>query len=156
MRVEIATTDSLNSITELAVEFRNHLNGLKPTEEDFRKGITRLVHSNDAEFFIFIDTKNSVCGYILQRYRYSMWKSGTEARIEDLFVSPKYRREGIGKALTEFAIQRAKEKNCVTICLDTNENNKASTQLYSHFGFNSKSKNWNNGSQIFYRLNFSK
>jgi ribosomal protein S18 acetylase RimI-like enzyme len=80
-----------------------------------------------------------------------MWANGMEARIEDLFVSPNGRQKGNGKALVDFAIKMAEEKNCASICLDTNENNKASTRIYTQLGFNSKSKNWNNGKQIFFR-----
>ena len=154
MRIETASLEHLDSLTRLTVEFRDYLNGETPSEEEFRAGITRLMQSSDAEFFVIVNTENSVCGYILQRYRYSMWKTGTEARIEDLFVSQEHRRKDLGKALVAFAIKRAREKGCKTICLDTNENNTASTRIYSRFGFNSVSKNWNNGRQIFYRLTF--
>jgi hypothetical protein len=54
MELKIATIDDVDSITELAVEFRNHLNNKRPTQKDFQEGITKLINSDDADFFIAI------------------------------------------------------------------------------------------------------
>jgi len=47
----------------------------------------------------------------------------------------------------------ARERSCTSVCLDTNENDAASTAIYPTLGFSAFSKRWN-GRQVFYRLNF--
>ncbi len=151
MKIKIASSDDLNSLARLVISFRNHFDRTEPTDTEFMKGIKKLMDSGDAEFFIALDGNDSPVGYVLQRYRFNMWVNGTEAGIEDLFVDPEYRQGGTGKRLIEYSVNRAIEKSCATICLDTNENNQASTKIYTQLGFNSASERWNNGRQIFFR-----
>ena len=150
MDIRIAVPDDIQIIVDLAVAFRDHLQRARPSNEEFLASVGRLVDSPDAEFYIAIRDGTSV-GYVLQRFRYSMWASGIEATIEDLFVDPAERGQGIGRLLIQYALGRARERGCTTVCLDTNENNAASTRIYGRLGFEAFSKRWN-GRQVFYRL----
>jgi ribosomal protein S18 acetylase RimI-like enzyme len=150
MEIRVATLQDCGSIAELAIGFRNYLERPIPTDSQFLESISALLASSDAEFYIAISDSNPV-GYVLQRYRYSMWATGTEATIEDLYVDPGARMGGIGRGLVRFALRRASERSCKCVCLDTNENNAASTKIYTQLGFNAVSKRWN-GRQVFFRL----
>lgn len=151
MKMRKATIADLETILTLVVGFRNYLDLESPSESEFRNGLINLFSGNNAEFFIVSNIKNVICGYILLRYRISMWASGLEARIEDLYVSPTDRQKGTGKELVKYAIQKATEKGCVTICLDTNENNPVTMNMYTQLGFKAHKERWNNGRQIFFR-----
>ncbi len=151
MKMRKATTDDLESILTLVMGFKSYLNLESPSESEFRNGILNLMSGNDAEFFVVSNSRNIIYGYILLRYRFSMWASGLEARIEDLFVSPSDRQKGTGKDLVKYAIQKATEKGCATICLDTNENNPVTMKIYTQLGFNAHKERWDNGRQIFFR-----
>jgi ribosomal protein S18 acetylase RimI-like enzyme len=150
MTIRIATGGDAAGITELAIAFRNHLQRESPSDADFIDSVGRLLGSPDAEFFL-VGADGRPVGYVLQRYRHSMWASGTEATIEDLFVDPGSRKGGLGKELIQFAVDRARARGCRTICLDTNENNAASQRIYQGLGFSAFSKRWQ-GNQVFYRL----
>ncbi|MCF6267030.1 MAG: GNAT family N-acetyltransferase [Desulfuromusa sp.] len=152
MEIRIATPEDSDQIAEMAIAFRNHLERDMPTDDQFKSGISRLLSSDDAKFYIAIEDEQPI-GYVLQRSRFSMWASGIDSTIEDLFVFPIARKRGVGKKLIQFALQKIKESNCKSVCLDTNENNVASTKIYEQLGFNSVSKRWK-GRQRFYRLNF--
>lgn len=133
----------------MAVAFRNHLERDTPTQLDFEHSVTRLLHSPDALFLVATGEEGPV-GYVLLRFRYSMWVCGLEATIEDLFVDPSARKQGVGKALIEGALDAAIAQGCLSVCLDTNEFNIASTAIYTQLGFNAISKRWN-GRQVFFR-----
>lgn len=150
MDVRIATPEDAEALVQMAIGFRNHLGRNAPTDTQFREGIHRLLQAVDAEFYL-ATADGLPIGYVLQRFRYSMWAGGTEASIEDLFVDPARRQHGTGRQLVEFAIARARQRPCTTVCLDTNENNPASTRLYTGLGFSAHSRHWN-GRQIFFRL----
>jgi GNAT superfamily N-acetyltransferase len=44
-------------------------------------------------------TNNDAAGFVLYFYNYSTWRGRAGITIEDLFVRPAFRRQGIGKAL---------------------------------------------------------
>lgn len=133
----------------MAVAFRNHLERVRPTQAEFEQSVAKLLESPDAHFFVATNREGPV-GYVLQRYRYSMWVCGLEATIEDLYVDPSARKQGLGKALIERALQAATAHGCRSVCLDTNEFNAASTAIYTQLGFNAMSQRWN-GRQVFFR-----
>lgn len=149
MQIRIATPKDECHIVALAVSFRNHLEREEPSEAKLTESVRTLLSSQDAEFFV-VSTELSIVGYTLQRYRHSMWTSGLEATIEDLFVNPVARKRGFGRNLIEFALARAIHLGCTSVCLDTNEFNVASTKIYTDLGFESFSKRWN-GRQVFFR-----
>lgn len=151
MDIRIATPGDARRIASMAIAFRNHLERAVPTEAQFHESVGRLLEAPDAEFYIAESGAGPV-GYVLQRFRYSMWAAGQEAAIEDLFVLPEIRKGGVGGSLIRFALQRAKDRSCASVCLDTNENNAASTRIYTQLGFCAFSKRWN-GRQVFFRLN---
>jgi ribosomal protein S18 acetylase RimI-like enzyme len=149
--LRIATPLDVDRIAEMVVEFRNHLERATPTDAQFQASVARLLASEDAAFYLAIEDGTAI-GYVLQRFRFSMWAAGLEGTIEDLFVSPRHRQAGAGRRLISFALEQARAKGCTSVCLDTNENNVASTRIYTGLGFNAISKRWN-GRQVFYRLN---
>jgi len=148
--IRIATRQDADQIADLAIAFRNHLERATPSDSQFKTSVSRLLASEDAEFYLATADGHPM-GYVLQRFRFSMWASGIEATLEDLFVDPTHRRKGAGKQLIQFALKRAQNRGCASVCLDTNENNEASTRIYTQLGFNAISKRWN-GRQIFFRL----
>ena len=87
MHVRTATSDDVTAIAAMASDFRKHLQRLLPTDAQVLASVGVLIGAPDAEFFLAIEDDAPV-GYVLQRYRYSMWGSGIEATIEDLFVDP--------------------------------------------------------------------
>ncbi|MBI1754338.1 MAG: GNAT family N-acetyltransferase [Acidobacteria bacterium] len=149
MNIHTATKDDASALVAMAVAFRNHLERKDPTQAQFKHSVSVLLDSPDARFLIAAGDEGPV-GYVLIRFRYSMWICGTEATIEDLFVDPSQRKKGIGRSLMEYALQVAAEQGCLSVCLDTNEFNIASTRIYTQLGFNSVSKRWN-GRQVFFR-----
>jgi GNAT superfamily N-acetyltransferase len=151
MDLRSATAQDAGALVALILEFRNHLERVTPTEVQFRESVTRLLSSEDTAFFL-AEEEGVALGYVLMRFRHSMWAAGLEATLEDLFVSPRHRRGGVGRRLVAFALERARDLGCTTVCLDTNEHNEASTRIYTRLGFNAVSKRWH-GRQIFYRLN---
>lgn len=149
LEIRIALAQDAEPLAGLAIAFRNHLGREVPSDQQFRAGVERMLASPDAEFLL-AGTGPDPVGYLLLRYRFSMWAGGLEATIEDLFVAPGDRRRGAGKALVQAALDRAGARGCVSACLDTNEKNLASTRIYTQLGFDAFSARWQ-GRQLFFR-----
>ena len=74
-------------------------------------------------------------GVIQLRYRYGVWWDAEDCRVEDVFVRAEARGSGLGKALVSFAIDRARERGCRRLELDTAEENVPALALYRSLGF---------------------
>jgi len=59
-----------------------------------------------------------------------------KASIFSVEVLSKYRGRGYGKQLVENAITRCRQKNCKSIELNTETDNKVANSLYTKLGFN--------------------
>lgn len=138
------------ALVALALDFRDHLERDRPTSAQLEAGVGQLLAAPDAEFALVLQDGEAV-GYTLLRFRRSMWAGGMEATLEDLFVRPDRRGLGLGRGLVGVSLARARDRGCVTIGLDTNERNEASTRIYRSFGFDAHSRRWG-GRQMFYRL----
>ncbi|XP_076024901.1 thialysine N-epsilon-acetyltransferase-like [Genypterus blacodes] len=76
---------------------------------------------------------HTVVGYSLYFYTYSTWK-GPTVYIEDLYVMPDFRRDGIGQALMTKVAQVAKEKRCVRLQLAVLDWNSPARDFYAAKG----------------------
>ena len=146
----VATKDHLDDLVEMAAAFRDLLKRPGPTDSGLRQGILSLIEQENREFFAAYDADGHSLGYVQQRYAYSLWLSGNEARIEDLFVWPERRRTGIASQLIEYAIHRASTRECLGITLETNELNTAAIALYEKYGFASGSTRFENSRELWF------
>jgi len=74
-------------------------------------------------FFAMVDGKE--VGVATVYYNYATFQGRKGCYLEDIFVSPEYRKRGLGKALMKAVARRALEKGCIRmewIALDWNEN----------------------------------
>lgn len=64
--------------------------------------------------FFVAEVEGRVVGMAVYCTDYSTWK-GKALKLEDLFVEPEYRGQGLGKALFDRVVQQARESGCVRI-----------------------------------------
>jgi len=121
-----------------------------PSPNAFLASVERLLEDRDTEFLLATPDDDSPPAGVLQlRFRLSVWKAAPDAWLEDLFVRESARRSGVGDALVSLAIERAGERGCKRIELDTNEDNAAALALYERHGFSPRSKNGGDGRDLF-------
>jgi len=63
------------------------------------------------------------------------FQGGKRATVESVRVDEKYRGQGFGKELMKWAINRAREENCVAMQLATNSDRKDAHRFYEDLGF---------------------
>jgi ribosomal protein S18 acetylase RimI-like enzyme len=74
-------------------------------------------------------------GLALLRFRPSVWTEKSEAYLQEFYVVPERRREGIGQALLEAAIETSRAAGAAWIELNTAESDRAARALYAKLGF---------------------
>ena len=73
-------------------------------------------------------------GFALFFYNYSTWTGRPGIHLEDLFVLPRFRGQGIGKALLARVAARAAERGCVRLQWDVLEWNQTAIDFYQALG----------------------
>lgn len=77
---------------------------------------------------------DALCGIL------SAYTVADEVQIMNLAVSPRFRRQGIAKALMDEIINNAKAKNCFNVTLEVAENNISAIALYEGYCFSAVGK----------------
>ena len=90
---------------QLLVEFHR---GGEPVPGDFAQALLEAVEAGDVEV-VAARTEGRVVGVVVLAYRLSVSAAGLFASIEDLYVRPDARRQGVGRGLLE-----AVEKRCAS------------------------------------------
>jgi GNAT superfamily N-acetyltransferase len=77
-------------------------------------------------------------GFAQLRFRPSVYFDGLDAYLEELYVVPDRRGEGMGRALLEAAMDTARELGAVHIDLGTSEADVEARGLYESAGFTNR------------------
>jgi GNAT superfamily N-acetyltransferase len=73
-------------------------------------------------------------GFALYFYNYSTWRGRSGIHLEDLFVLPRFRGRGIGKALLARVAARAAEQGCPRLQWDVLAWNQTAIDFYQGLG----------------------
>lgn len=131
------------AVAGLLVEFRDWLGRSLPSDESFAASVLRLIGDPDTEYLLGATGPGRDPAAVCQlRYRFGVWHEAGDCWLEDLFVRQNARRSGLGAALLETALTRARERGCARVELDVNEANTAAIALYERFGFGALSESF--------------
>src|SRR4051794_31046338 len=107
------------------------------------RGVERLLGDAETEFLLAAaDDGAPAAGVAQLRFRYGIWRAGGDCLLEDLFVDETARGAGLGHALVEATLDRARARGCRRVELDVNERNEAAQRLYGSFGFSTTSNSY--------------
>jgi ribosomal protein S18 acetylase RimI-like enzyme len=131
-----AGPDEAETVARLMIGFRDHLGYDWPSDNAFLAGVERLLEDRDTEFLLAsAGDDEPPTGVAQLRFRWGIWRAGGDCLVEDVFVEEHARGRGVARALLEHATERARERGCRRMELDTNESNEAALALYHAFGF---------------------
>jgi ribosomal protein S18 acetylase RimI-like enzyme len=132
--VRLATPKDASDVARLMIGFRNWWQRDEPDDAAFEAGVGRLLSDPNTEFLL---GGNPAAGVCQLRYRFAVWTGSEDCSLEDIFVEESARGSGLGRALAEAALARARERGCARVELDVNEANPAALALYESLGFES-------------------
>jgi GNAT superfamily N-acetyltransferase len=135
--VRLATADDAADVTRLMIGFRNWSQREWPSDEAFGRGVERLLADENTDFLLGAVDGRTAAGVCQLRYRYGVWMDALDCLLEDLYVEDPARRHGLGEALVNAALERARERGCRRIELDVNDANTPALTLYERLGFSS-------------------
>jgi ribosomal protein S18 acetylase RimI-like enzyme len=72
---------------------------------------------------------------IVLTYGYSFEYHGRDSFIDELYIEPQFRRQGIGRRAMQFVEERAREMEVNAIDLEVDHGNDSAAELYRRAGY---------------------
>lgn len=134
LRIRPATPDDipeiLSLIRELAEYEREPQAAVATPEDLMRDGFTEPKRFH----CLMAEVEEGVAGFALYFYNYSTWRGHAGIYLEDLFVRPRFRGTGIGKALLSSVAAVAVEDGCPRLEWSVLDWNKPAIDFYESVG----------------------
>jgi GNAT superfamily N-acetyltransferase len=132
--IRTASSDDIPLILELIrslAAYEREPDAVKTTEAD----LLRDGFGEHPRFECLIaEAGGQAAGFALYFYNYSTWRGRAGIHLEDLFVLPRFRGHGIGKALLARVAARAVERGCVRLQWDVLDWNQTAIDFYRGLG----------------------
>lgn len=120
----------LRFITELAI-YEKAENEVIATQQDIEHS---LFGRDSTAFAVICSINNEPVGFAVYFFNYSTWLGKRGLYLEDLYVSPKYRGSGAGKAILKHLAETALANNCGRFEWSVLDWNEPAIQFYRSIG----------------------
>lgn len=95
-----------------------------------------VIDADKNNFLIVVELENRVVGTLQITFITNLsYQGGKRALIEAVHIDESVRGRGIGKAMMEWAIQKAKEEGCHLVQLTTDKQRPDALKFYQRLGF---------------------
>lgn len=135
------------AIARLLHDFNAEYDEPTPGVEALTKYARQLLEAGEMDVLLAGDGPD---GISLVRLRPSPWTGKPEAYLQELYVVPPLRGQGIGRALLEATIALAREAGATGIDLNTGETDTAARALYESAGFTNREGSPDGPAMLFY------
>ena len=132
-----ARADDAHSIGNLARQFAGYLHGLGD-DTDFKLTAETYLRdgfgSRPAFAGLVAEDKGNVMGYLLYHFGYDSDAAARNLHIVDLYIDPKARKRGAGRALVAMAAGIAREAGAREMIWSVYHANELATAFYERLG----------------------
>ncbi len=130
-----ATSEDKELYMKLTDAFYHSEAVLHPVPDAHREAMwTELMRSNDYAECFFIEKDGVTAGFLLLAYTFSQESGGKVAWVEEIYIYPEYRSQGLGTKFFEF-IKKEIEPHFSRIRLEVEPDNFKAKKLYESLGF---------------------
>ena len=133
--VRRATPDDAPSVARLLHDFNTEYDDFTPGVEALTRNAREMLVDGDMIVLLAGDGPD---GFAELRFRKSVWTAKLDAYLEELYVVPALRGQGIGRVLLREAMDVARAEGAVNIELGTSEDDEAARALYESEGFTNR------------------
>jgi ribosomal protein S18 acetylase RimI-like enzyme len=133
--VRIAELSDVDTIGRLLHDFNREFDEPTPSPSALADRFRLLLDGGDTLVLLAGDGPDGVA---VLRFRMSIWSSGFESYLAELYVVPQRRHVGIGRALMEAALGEARNWGADTMDVGVDEPDTAARNLYERLGFSNR------------------
>jgi ribosomal protein S18 acetylase RimI-like enzyme len=98
------------------------------------------------------EASDPIEGFAQVEFRSSVWFEGPVALLEELYVVPRRRGNGLGRELMDAVLVLARERGAEMVEVITGEDDTAARGLYESAGFRNRIEGEQNTSALYYEL----
>lgn len=132
-----ASAADAEAAAQLLHDFNREYDEPTPDVTTLAERIRRLLAHGDTLILLGGDGPD---GLALIRLRPSLWNADMEAYLAELYVVPRRRGQGLGRALMDAAMHEARARGAGTMDLGTSESDTAARHLYERLGFTNRER----------------
>ena len=130
--VRLATAADATAIAELLHSFNIEYDEPAPEVPVLAERLAPMLASGEVTVVL---GGSGPDGLALLRFRPSLWSGDLDAYLEELYVVPHLRGQGLGRAMMERAMDVARERGATRMDLGTSTDDTAARALYEKLGF---------------------
>lgn len=135
--VEADAKDLLVLLAEYATEV-----GAPLDEEHLSAATLPLIQRPELGDLLVAEQNGALIGYVVITWGWGIESGGAEALVDEMYVSPGFRSQGVGTLLMTSALERARENEVKVVFLETESDNPESRALYDRLGFEIETSIW--------------
>lgn len=109
--------------------------GLPAERERIASAVAMLLGAPRHGFLVVAKDEATVIGVAFVAMHWSLEHGGQACWLEELYVTPDRRSQGVGRDLLRAAIVRARERGCLMMDLEVLANHARAAHLYAREGF---------------------
>jgi GNAT superfamily N-acetyltransferase len=132
LTVREAEPADADGIGRLLHDFNSEYDEPTPGPNAVAKRIRELLSTGDVTVLLGGDGPH---GLAVLRFRPAIWSNALDCYLEELYVVPDRRGQGLGRALMEAAIELARREGATYMELGTGDDDVAARALYESLGF---------------------
>jgi ribosomal protein S18 acetylase RimI-like enzyme len=133
--VRRATAADAGDIGRLLHDFNTEYDDITPGPERLAERINVLLAGGDTDVLLVGPGPD---GLAVLRFREAIWAEALECYLAELYVVPAKRGSGLGRALMNATLARARERGVAWIDLGTSEDDAVARALYESLGFSNR------------------
>ena len=135
-----ANTEDLDAIFHLMEkQFEDHRIDFNPAE--LRQAMQEMFVRVGLGFFMVVRSEGQIVGFAAISFAWTLEHCGQAAWLDELYVQPEYRDQGIGSLLLDGVIDEVKRSGCRAIDLEVEADHRRAENLYLRKGFEPHQRN---------------
>lgn len=128
-----ATPDDAPALLRMSRDF--HLEDGSPLDAAGEATITHVAQGEPLAPAYMLEHNGTTAGFFILTLGYSVENGGTDGFIDDIFLLPELRGQGLGRQAVALAIEAAKEVGIRALLLEVEAHNERAYSLYRKMGF---------------------
>lgn len=147
MTIRQATAEDAADIGRLLHDFNAEFEESTPPAEVLTERAVAFIAKGELTFLLADEGPDGIAQL---RFLPSIWSGELDAYLEELYVVPPLRGQGIGRALLETAMDTARAAGATHMDLNTGETDTAARTLYESVGFTNREGGEDGPSMLYY------
>ena len=147
IEIRRATPGDAAAVARLLHDFNTEFDDPTPGVEVLGERAKEMIAAGEMVVLLAGDGPD---GLAQLRCRRSVWSDGLDLYLEELYVVPELRGQGIGRALLEATLATGREAGATHVDLNTGETDSAARALYESAGFTNREGGEDGSSMLYY------